>query len=232
MREALALCTTLGGPAPLTSRALRWLPAAGLVVGIIVGASWWGASRWWPPAVAAALVLAVDLAVTGMLHVDGLADSADGLLPHLSRERRLSVMRASDVGAFGVTIVAAALLLQFAALTSMHARLLLIVGLWCAARALVASVPALVPYARDEGMASNVLAGAPRWPILFVVPAAAVAGVGAGRAGVAAVAAAALAGAGVVVLARRRLGGFTGDVLGAAIVVAETVGLVVAAARW
>jgi len=232
MREALGLLTTLGGAAPLTSRALRWFPLAGLLAGAIVGAAWWGAAAWWPAAVAAAIVLAVDLALTGMLHVDGLADAADGLLPHLTRERRLAVMRAPDVGAFGIAAVGVTLLLQFAALGSMHREPLLIVGLWCASRSLVASVPAFVGYARDDGIARGLLAGAPRWPAGFVVPAAAIAAVGAGTSGAVAVLCGAIAGAGVVALAARRLGGFTGDVLGAAIVVTQTVGLVVAAARW
>jgi adenosylcobinamide-GDP ribazoletransferase len=232
MREAIALLTTLGGAAPLTSRALRWFPLAGLFAGLIVGTCWWGASEWWQPAVAAAIVVTVDLALTGMLHIDGVADSADGLLPHLSRDRRLAVMRTPDVGAFGVAAVGAVLLLEFAALASMRREPLVIVGLWCASRSLIASVPALVPYARADGMASGLLAGAPRWPVLCVVPAAVVAAVGAGRAGAAAVGVGVLAGTGVVALARRRIGGFTGDVLGAAIVVTQTVGLVVAAARW
>jgi adenosylcobinamide-GDP ribazoletransferase len=232
MREALALLTTLGRGAPLTSRALRWFPVAGLVTGAIVGLTWWGASGWWPPAVAAAIVIAIDLALTGMLHVDGMADAADGLLPHLARERRLAVMRTPDVGAFGVAAVGGALLLQFAALASMHREPWLLVGLWCASRSLVASVPALVPYARADGIASALLERAPRWPVVAVVPAGAIAALVMGRGGAAAVVLGVAAGAAVVALARRRVGGLTGDVLGAPIVVTQTVGLVVAAAKW
>jgi adenosylcobinamide-GDP ribazoletransferase len=232
MREALALLTTLGGARPLTSRALRWFPFVGVLAGAIVGALWWGAAKWWPPAVAAAIVVGIDLALTGMLHLDGVADTADGLLPHLSRERRLAVMRTPDIGAFGVGAAGAALLLQFAALASTAPEPLVIVALWCASRALVAAVPAFTVYARDDGMASALLPDAPRWPALCVVPAAAVAAIGAGCAGVAAVAAGMVAGVAIVAFARRRIGGFTGDVLGAAIVAAQTVGLVVLAAKW
>jgi adenosylcobinamide-GDP ribazoletransferase len=232
VREALALLTTLGGAAPLTSRALRWFPFVGALAGVIVGASWWGAAQWWPPAVAAALVVALDLALTGMLHVDGAADAADGLLPHLSRERRLAVMRTPDIGAFGVGAVGAALLLQFAALASSTPEPLVVVGLWCASRSLVAAVPAFVQYARADGMASPLLTDTPRWPALFVAPATVIAGFGAGRAGLAAVVGGVAAGIAVVALARRRIGGFTGDVLGAVIVVTQTIGLVVMAAKW
>jgi adenosylcobinamide-GDP ribazoletransferase len=203
-----------------------------LLAGGLVGAVWWGAEQWWPAPVAAALVVAFDLALTGMLHVDGVADAADGLLPHLTRERRLAVMRAPDVGAFGVAALVSVLLLSFAALVTLEPEPLLVAALWCASRSLVASVPALVPYARPDGIASGLLAGAPRWPALCVVPAAALAAVGAGFGGTAAVVIGVGAGVGVVALAVNRIGGFTGDVLGAAIVLTQVVGLVVAAAHW
>src|SRR5690349_17191095 len=98
----MGLLTTLGRRGgSLRARALGWFPVLGAALGALVGACWWGAGRAWTPWPAAVLVVVVDLAVTGMLHVDGLADSADGLLPHADRERRLAIMRAPDVGAFG-----------------------------------------------------------------------------------------------------------------------------------
>lgn len=229
MRDALALLTTVGrrGGA-LRPGALAWFPLVGAALGALLGGWWWLADRWWPPLLAAGLVVIADLALTGMLHVDGLADSADGLLPHAPVERRLAVMRAPDVGAFAVAAVVAALGLRTFALASHVPSIALLVALWCASRSLVASVPAFVPYAREAGIASPLLDGAPRWPAFAVLPAAAIAGVE----GAVAVAAAVAAGAGVVLLARARVGGFTGDVLGAAIVVAETAGLVVAGASW
>ena len=63
-----------------------------------------------------------------MLHVDGLADSADGLLPHMPRERRLEVMSDPTVGAYGVAVTVCVLLLRFAALASMPPSILLIAG--------------------------------------------------------------------------------------------------------
>ena len=72
-----------------------------------------------PPAVAGGLAVAADLALTGMLHLDGLADSADGLLPPLPRDRRLAVMRSPDVGAFGVAAVVSAIGLRWAALAAL-----------------------------------------------------------------------------------------------------------------
>src|SRR5260370_1283366 len=150
MRDALAFLTTFGRRGgQLRSSAFAWFPLVGAALGALLGGSWWLADRWWPEPVAAAIVVAVDLSATGMLHVDGLADAADGLLPHASRDRRLAIMRAPDVGAFGVATVALALVVRVTALASRPVSILLLVGLWAAARALVASVPATMTYARD-----------------------------------------------------------------------------------
>jgi adenosylcobinamide-GDP ribazoletransferase len=234
MREALAFLTVLGGARAPTGRALRWFPVIGALLGAAVGAVWWAGGEVLPVLLAACMATAADLALTGLLHVDGLADSADGLLPHADRERRLTIMRRPDVGAFGVAVTAMVLLVRVGAFASRPASILLVVGLWAAARAVVAAAPSVLPYARTEGgLASAMLDERPaRWPVVAVVPAAAVAAVGAGLAGAVAVVAVVGAAVAVLALAQRRIGGFTGDVLGAAIVVGETVGLVVAAARW
>jgi adenosylcobinamide-GDP ribazoletransferase len=233
MREALAFLTVVGRPSPPTPRALRWFPVVGAAVGGLVGTVWWLADQAFPALLAAALVVAVDLAVTGLLHADGLADAADGLLPHVSRARRLEIMRSPDVGAFGVAVLVIVLLTRVGALAARPADIGLIVGVWCVSRTLVAVAPAWLPYARETGLATPLLA-APATPLvgLAVLPATALAVVTAGWVGGAAIAAALLAGTAVLALARVRLGGFTGDVLGATILVAETVGLVVAGARW
>src|SRR4029079_14457282 len=104
---------------------------------------WWGgAGSWFPPLVAAALVVAADLALTGMLHLDGTGDGAGGLLPHLSRERRLAVMATPDVGAFGVGVAALSLLLRTVALAGTDPRrwhaVLALAGLWGLSRGLMA----------------------------------------------------------------------------------------------
>jgi adenosylcobinamide-GDP ribazoletransferase len=225
--------TPLGGATTPSPRAVRWFPVVGLLVGLAVGGVWRGAEELWPPAVAAALAVAADLALTGMLHVDGLVDSADGLLPHLDRQRRLDVMAEPTVGAFGVVVAGAVLLLRWAALASMGANVLLVAGLWVLSRTLMATVLTSVPYARGEGLASAFRgAGGTAVTVLGVVAASFLVGRGIGLPAYAVLVAAWLAGSGVVALAWRRLGGFTGDVLGAAGVVAETVGLLVAAAKW
>jgi adenosylcobinamide-GDP ribazoletransferase len=233
MREAFAFLTVVGRSAPPTPRALRWFPVVGAAVGALVGGVWWLADQAFPALLAAVLVVAVDLAVTGGLHADGLVDAADGLLPHATRERRLEIMRTPDVGAFGAATLGVVLLARVGAFAARPADVGLVVALWCTARTVVAVAPAVLPYARDEGLASALIATpVSALTALALLPAAALAVVTVGWVGGAAVGAAVLGAVAVLLLARRRVGGFTGDVLGAAIVVAETVGLVVAGARW
>ncbi len=234
MLAALAFLTPLGRAREPDSRSFSWFPLVGALLGAAVGAVWWGAGELRAPAVAATIAVATDLALTGALHVDGLADTADGVLPHLDRRRRLEVMSQPDVGAFAVATVVVTLVMRVAVLASMTPNVALVAAIWCASRTLMAVTARTVPYARSEGgLASAFLGGRPA-PVAAVGAACSIAlGIVAmGGRGAVAVVAAALAGAAVVAFARRRLGGFTGDVLGAAGVIGETVGLLVAAARW
>ena len=233
MREALAFLTVVGRPAPPTPGALRWFPVVGATIGALLGSVWWLADQAFPALLAAVVVVAADLALTGMLHLDGLADAADGLLPHATPERRLAIMRAPDVGAFGIAAVVVVLVARVGALAARPAAIGLLAGLWCASRTVAAAAPAWLRYAREDGLATALIA-TPASPLvaLALVPAGALAVVAIGWPGVAAVGGAVLVSVPVLALGRARVGGFTGDVLGAAIVLGETVGLVVAGARW
>lgn len=235
MIRALGFLTVVGRSAPPDPSTLRWFPCAGALIGAIVGGLWWGAAQLWSPALAAALVVAADLAITGMLHLDGLTDTADGVLPHLDRSRRLAVMAEPTVGAFGVGVAVVVLLVRWAAFAALAPNVVLVGGLWCVARTVMAVTVRAVPYARGGGGLASAFVGTRSWFGLALVGATLGLGLGvlaAGADGAAAVAIATTAGAGVVALGVSRLGGYTGDVLGAAGMMAETVGLVVAAARW
>jgi adenosylcobinamide-GDP ribazoletransferase len=234
VRRALAFLTPIGGARPPDARTLSWFPVVGALLGAVVGAAWWGAQELWTPLVAAVLVVAVDLALTGMLHLDGLVDAADGLLPHADRERRLAIMGEPSVGAFGLGVAAVVLLLRVACFASLDADLLLVAGIWSGSRTGMAVADRADRYARAEGVLASACLGGDRRSVglgglILAVSLGAFAG---GRQPELAVAVGMAAGAGVVALARRRLGGFTGDVLGAAGLVAETVALLIAAARW
>ncbi len=254
MRQALGFLTIVGRSSTPSGSARAWFAPVGLLVGATLGLLWWGAGEAWSPLVAGALVVVADLVLTGALHLDGLADSADGLLPHLPRERRLEVMRAPDIGAFAVATVAAVLLLRWAAAASMPVggwrAIALYGGLWSFSRGAMAVTMTAVPYARAAsggGLASafaDVGTGVDETDerrralqvslltLIAVTLGTAGCVLARGFPGAIALLAAALTAAGVVALGVRRLGGFTGDVLGAAGVLAETVGLVVAAAKW
>ena len=248
MRRAIAFLTPLGPSAAPTSTTFGWFPLVGAAIGLIVGGVWWAADRAWSPMAAAAVTVIADIAITGYLHLDGLADSADGLLPPLTRSRRLEVMRDPAVGAFGAVTVMAVLLLRFGALASTPAVPLVVAGLWCGSRTAMVAIARTLAYARPDGglvtaFVPSAIGGFPaprvrRWTagaVIVVVGGVALAlvlaGIGDRARGLEAIAAEAAAVAAVAGLAQRRIGGFTGDVLGAAGVVGETVGLLVLAAR-
>jgi adenosylcobinamide-GDP ribazoletransferase len=229
VRRAFAFLTPLpvGGSCDPAPAAVAWFPFVGVVVGAGVGGVWWAADRWWPPLVAAALAVVADLALTGMLHVDGLVDTADGLLPPLGdRERRLAVMADPSAGSFGAAALVAVLLVRAAAFASHRPDVAAVAGMWAMSRTTMAFAVRHVTYARPGGLATSFASS--RGSDVPLVLGAVVAVVLAGWSAVAVAGAAAL----VVVAAWRRLGGFTGDVLGAAGVVGETAGLVVLAATW
>lgn len=238
-RQALAFLTAIGGATSPSPGSLAWFPAVGLALGGSLGGLWWAADRLWPALAAAAIVVAADLALTGMLHFDGLVDAADGLLPHLPRARRLEVMAEPDAGAFGIGAAATTLILRWSALASIQPAPLLLAGLWCLSRSAMAVVADRLPYAREGGglatafRSTGVNNAASLIPLaLGAAVAVALAMAWRPLAGGLAVGAASTAAIAVVSPGVRHLGGFTGDVLGAAGIVGETVGLIVAAARW
>ena len=240
-RQALAFLTPLGGSAVPTPAALRWFGIVGALVGATVGTVWWGAAQLLPLPVAAVVAVTADAALTGFLHLDGLSDTADGLVPPLPAERRLAVMSDPRAGAFGVVTVVVALLLRasvFATLDPDPRTILAVAALWSTARTAMAVAARSVPYARPTGLATAFLGPAPAraWMGTAATGAAlalVLGGLGTVPAtrGLLAVVAAAIGAAIVVTFARGRIGGFTGDVLGAAGVVAETTGLVLLVVR-
>ena len=234
MKRALAFLTPLpvGSNEPPDRRTFAWFPVVGALIGLALGAVWWLADRWWPPTVAAGLVVVADLALTGLLHIDGLIDTADGLLPHLDRDQRLAVMAKPDVGAFGVAVAIVVIGVRFAALSSMTPSVLLLAGVWAASRTSMAVIAGLLPYARDEGLASR-LRGAAWKPIALygLIGSVSLGALTGSRLNELAVATVFLGAGAVALFAKRRIGGYTGDVLGAAGVIGETVALVIAAAR-
>ncbi len=247
LKGAAGFLTVVGKGSSPDPRAFEWFPVVGALLGAVLGTIWWAAGHVFSTLVVAALVVGADLALTGLLHFDGLVDSADGLLAHLDRERRLEVMAEPGVGAFGVGVAGVVLIGRFAAVASLVpagiADSLLVFGaLWCTSRSLMILGAVSLRYARageGGGLATAFLprgAASTRRTV-----AAGLVGLGVSLVafiawrpvgGAAAFGAEVVGAVGVLLLARRRIGGFTGDVLGAAGVIAETLGLLVAAAKW
>lgn len=240
MFEALSFLTVIGRGRRPTPRALPWFPVVGALIGTLVGLTYWGAAQWWNPLVAAVFAVALDLALTGMLHLDGLADSADGLLPHMDPTRRLAVMATPDVGAFAVGAVSMTLIARVAGLATLPEGATTVAGvalLWGSSRMLMAAALVHLRYARPGGLAESFRGTlGPAWQVawiaLWVAAIAATAVSDESARWPVAAAALVVTGGGVLLLGYRRIGGFTGDGLGAACLLSETVGLLVASANW
>jgi adenosylcobinamide-GDP ribazoletransferase len=226
--SAFGFLTVVGPARPFTRTTTLWFPLVGAVLGGLLGGIWWAGTELFGSAVGAGLLVAADVALTGALHFDGLADAADGLLPHADRERRLEIMADPHVGAFALAIVPTMLLLRWSALFAQPVEPLVIVGIWAMTRSLMAATPAVVAYVRADGLAAPLIPGARWWTGLAAIPAALCILAPLGGRGLLVAAGTMLATIAVVLFARSRVGGFTGDVLGAAAVVGETAGLILA----
>ncbi len=193
----------------------------------------------WSPALSAVLGLGFVVVVTGAIHLDGLADTFDGLGAGRSRESALSVMKRGDIGPFGVCAVVLVLLTQFAALDQAIGRgqspTVCIVALTSGRLSIAVACLRRFPAARDTGLGSSVAGSVAPAGLalasacaLFVAVLAALAlpGPDAGLAA-AAVVVGAVSSAILVALATRWLGGITGDVLGAVTELTTTVALLV-----
>jgi len=251
-RTALSLFTVFPvGAAPEigrdeASRAVLWLPVVGALLAVpaagVLLAAQAGGHATPRLLLAAALAVGVLAVLTGGLHLDGLADTADGLGSRRPREEALAIMRRSDVGPFGVVALVLVVVVQITALAT-------IAPGWPSAAALALAVVtgrvAVVlatgpgsPAARPDGFGSLVAgatgarARAVAGVALIAVAAGAAAlgwGWPAAVRGAAAVAAGLLAADLLRRAAKRRLGGMTGDVFGALIEAGTTTVLVVLA---
>jgi adenosylcobinamide-GDP ribazoletransferase len=218
------------------ARASWCAPLVGVLIGALAGLAYWSAWRLnLPPFVCATIAVAAGMLVTGCLHEDGLADTADGLGGE-TRERALDIMRDGRIGVFGASALMICLALRIGALTDLPRAALVVwalIGAHAMARAALPVVMRLVPPARADGLAA--MAGAPSRERTLV---AAIIGIvllwialGFRNALIAFVLV--LIGAAVTAwIARRKIGGQTGDVLGAVEQVSETLVLLVTAARF
>lgn len=216
---------------PTPGRAMVLAPAVGLLLGGLGGSvAGLGSLAGWSPLVQSTLAISTLALATRGLHLDGLADCADGLAASYDRERALAVMRRGDVGPAGVATTVLVLLLQAGALAETPRPWLAMAVAAIAGRlAVPIACRTRVPAARSDGLGAAV-AGSVRpalvaGVVVLVAAAAAGAFLLAGEPwwrGGSAVLAAAVAAALVVHRAVTRFGGVTGDVIGAAVELATT----------
>jgi adenosylcobinamide-GDP ribazoletransferase len=244
-RTALSLLTILPvapEPAPTADDVAASGPAfpvVGLLLGALLGL--FAAVAAWPdrPGLMAVVVLAIWLAMTGGLHFDGFADCCDGLLGTRSATDRLRIMKDPHLGSFALAGGGLLLLIKAAALTELLVRTgsqtgWVVLASVTVARTLVLTVAAGAHYPRPDGTGRGLIEATRAWQgvmaAVLAVSAALLAVPALGwwlalQGGLAALAIS-LA---VRALAERRLGGVTGDVLGAAIELAEAALLLAAA---
>ena len=239
---ALSLLTVIPTPARMptdgsTPQVAGWFPAVGLLVGaagygLLKGVEALGLPHP-QPLLLAALVVALWALLTRMLHFDGLADVADGFWGAHDPERRLEIMADSHTGAFGATAIALTAIIEVAALGAVIAAphelpVLLVPAL---ARFSATAGCWLGTPARPDGLGRSVMArptmlgAAPALVVLLAVAGAMWLGYGA--AGAAIFGFGVLAALAVPHLLAGRFGGVTGDVLGASVLLTETLLFVV-----
>jgi adenosylcobinamide-GDP ribazoletransferase len=220
-----------------TVAAACWaFPAVGAGIGFIAGAVMvLAALSGLGTAPSALLALVAGGLVTGALHEDGLADTADGFGGGRDRDEKLAIMRDSRQGSYGIIALILTIGLRAAALYTIAEPVegaLALIAAHAASRAALAPALYLLRPARDDGLGAT--AGRPRLATTLIAVAigavVALGALGPVRGGVALILMTAAV-AGTAMLARRQIGGYTGDVLGAFEQVGEIVMLLAAAAK-
>lgn len=240
---AIAFLTRLpvpGAPAldaAEVGRAAMFFPAVGALLGGLLAVAARILSPRLTPTLAAALLVALLALLTGALHLDGLADTADGFGGGRTAEDVLRIMRDHAVGAFGATALVITLGVKVAAIAALvdganaSTWLLLAPAL---ARWTPVALGYFLPYARPEGGLGTSVTGRENGNLISFVGATVLAlglAVAAARAvGLIAFAAVAAYAAAHGLACRQRIGGVTGDTLGAAIEISETLVLVLGVA--
>jgi adenosylcobinamide-GDP ribazoletransferase len=242
LRVALAFYTRLPMPqsTPIDGAAVArasWCsPIAGAVIGVVAAFVYWASVRLnLPQFVAATLAVAASMLFTGCLHEDGLADTADGF-GGATRARALDIMRDARIGTFGVCALIISFALRVGAITDLPKTSLVawaLIGAHTAARASLPLFMRALPPARPDGLAAQAGAPTPRRAFAAVLIGAVILWIALGTAAALIAIVYMLIGNGVLALvAYRKLGGQTGDVLGTAEQVGECIVLMTTAARF
>ncbi len=136
----------------LPGKMVPFFPVVGLILGLVLSGFDWVVGQYWPRPAAAVLDVFFLVMVTGAFHLDGLADTADGLYGRHPVEKALTIMKDSRVGAMGVVAITSVLAIKWAGLASLtdHRQWLLII-VPCYARASMLLGMKFLPYGRPAG---------------------------------------------------------------------------------
>jgi adenosylcobinamide-GDP ribazoletransferase len=237
LRSAVAFLTVIpvaakeGKPGERLGRA--YFPAVGALVGALAGVAFAITTALTTTLLGAVSAVAVLAVLTGGLHLDGVADAADGLFGRGDRTRRLEMMRDPRVGSFGAVAIGIVLLGDVAALAGM-APARAIVALVIAgalSRWAMLCVVAFVPYVREAGLGVAASGANRTFDVVLGSALAAIACLLDWPRALVAVLAVAVTAVVVAALARRRIGGATGDVYGAVTELCQLAALLTFAVR-
>lgn len=216
------------------ARATRAFPLVGAAVGLVGGAIY-TLAVWLnlPPLAAGLAAVAATVLLTGALHEDGLADTADGFGGGRTRERKLEIMRDSRLGSYGAVALILSIGLRAAALAVLtpEGAIAALIAAHALGRAAIPPIMCFLPLARRDGLAAD--AQRPTWQVagsaaaLGLIAAAITLGPGLALACLLIIATAAVT---IARIAQRQIGGYSGDVLGATEQLAETLVLLFVAA--
>ncbi len=199
---------------------MSWYPLVGFVIGGGVAGIDLLMGHLFHPSVVSGIVVAALVGLTRGLHQDGLADTVDGLIGGRNREERLRIMRDPAIGAMGATALGLSLIIRYAGLTVLpqDVRLPALMAMPAVGRWSMVLLAQLSPPARPEGGLAGPFLIHVSWRHVGMATGVLLAGVGLGLGWVNACLVV-VGGAGVVFVARqwfcRRIGGVTGDMLGA-----------------
>ena len=200
------------------ARAVWAYPLVGLILGLLVSVVAWFANALSLSAMmGAGLTLAALVLLTGAMHEDGLADTADGLWGGQDVKRRLEIMKDSRIGAYGVLALILAMGLRWLGLAGVS-----IAGLITAfviSRALMAPLMCALPHARDTGLSHSVGRPSTGAMLTGMLIAAGLAVALCGGPGLLALILAGAVAAGMGAVAQKKIGVQTGDILGATLIV-------------
>jgi adenosylcobinamide-GDP ribazoletransferase len=211
------------GPDSLAG-AVPWFPIVGAFVGALVALVFVAASMILPGVVAAVLAVAGSALVTGAFHEDGLGDVADAFAGGYTVERRLEILQDPRHGTFGVLAISSAFLLRVVAIGSLDvwSALALVPAAHAISRGAAIALMRRVPVASPSGLGAGYVSSlTARGEALGLVSAVGIGALLIGAWALAAVVLCALVAAGMGALAKAKIGGIGGDVLGATQQVAE-----------